>query len=869
MRGAALLGGAVLALAAILFFHHAFTNNYIRPPLRVVLGIVAGLGFVVAGGLVRRRGYGWVPSALEGAGIVTLYATIYYADRVASLWSTALSFPAMAVVTALACVLAVRYRSLFTAVLGLVGGFATPLLLSADLDRPLSLFGYILLLDLGLVFVGHKRRWPSVGVLALVGTFLFEGLWIFGERGMAADQILLGLSILAVFAALFAVSGGLVPVGERRKWLPSQAGAVLFPFVFALYFAGAIDFRGHVWPIALLLGLLTVGGIVVGRLQRVPWLPIGAASACVAVVGVWVFQGDLATPEKVWELAVVVVGLALIPHLAAEWERRRASGGDTEPLLAHSAAGVTCGWTFLAVVAAGHVEAPGLAPLLAPLVALAALLGRQAWLTGRAAFVGVGTVGLAFGLTVYRASKIGFGDSSPNLDARLYLAVLVVIALAYVVAGFVLRGVRGRAALHGVGVFLLIHALDLQSTEFYHPHDPWLLPCLILAFAALALVATTRLGWSTWFVVAVAASTWLTWGWQLRFTDPPRGEADLLTALVLLLGTAALYVFWPPLLLARFRELALSWRAAPLVGRLRLPPRAAQYDDRVGGGRPGLPPLVLGVLVLGAIAIAAARWSDGEGAARRPALAWYGASGLALLAIAVAGQVGEAEMVVTLALWAAGLAWLARRLLHPGLAWIAAPVTGVAVALLCAFGLVPEWYARSDVPLWSWMGYAHLVPAACAIAVLRLQRDVPHYEGTERGLRLARGLLPGVAAMAALFLWLNLEILNHFSTGERLAFDMERMPARDVTMSIAWGVYALALLVLGTIRRTSALRWASLAVFFLSIGKVFLYDLGHLEGLYRVGSLAGLAAALILVSLLYQRFVFRKPRKEGGRSPAP
>ena len=44
----------------------------------------------------------------------------------------------------------------------------------------------------------------------------------------------------------------------------------------------------------------------------------------------------------------------------------------------------------------------------------------------------------------------------------------------------------------------------------------------------------------------------------------------------------------------------------------------------------------------------------------------------------------------------------------------------------------------------------------------------------------------------------------------------------------------------------------------LTIGKVFLYDLGELEDLYRVASLAGLAMSLIFVSLAYQRFVFRK-----------
>jgi uncharacterized membrane protein len=55
-----------------------------------------------------------------------------------------------------------------------------------------------------------------------------------------------------------------------------------------------------------------------------------------------------------------------------------------------------------------------------------------------------------------------------------------------------------------------------------------------------------------------------------------------------------------------------------------------------------------------------------------------------------------------------------------------------------------------------------------------------------------------------------------------------------------------------------AFRWLSLSFLVLTIGKVFLYDLGQLQDLYRVASLVGLALSLLLVSLLYQKFVFRK-----------
>ena len=70
-------------------------------------------------------------------------------------------------------------------------------------------------------------------------------------------------------------------------------------------------------------------------------------------------------------------------------------------------------------------------------------------------------------------------------------------------------------------------------------------------------------------------------------------------------------------------------------------------------------------------------------------------------------------------------------------------------------------------------------------------------------------------------------------------------------------------------RRSAGLRWTSLALIIVTVGKVFLYDLSHLHDLYRVMSLVGLAFSLILISLAYQRFVFgRREEASPGGGPA-
>jgi uncharacterized membrane protein len=82
--------------------------------------------------------------------------------------------------------------------------------------------------------------------------------------------------------------------------------------------------------------------------------------------------------------------------------------------------------------------------------------------------------------------------------------------------------------------------------------------------------------------------------------------------------------------------------------------------------------------------------------------------------------------------------------------------------------------------------------------------------------------------------------------------------------SLAWLLFSLALLFLGTLRGDHAIRIASLGVMILTAGKVFLYDASQLEGLMRVLSFLGLGLSLLGISWFYTRFVFHAPAVGGG-----
>jgi len=139
IRGAAVVGAVALGLAGLLFFKYSIEKGLITPEMRVVFGTFTGLGCLIGSEWLRSRGYRQTSEGISGAGVVILYAAFWAAHVLYGLIGLPLVFGLMVLVTAACCLLAVRHSSLLVAVLGLVGGFATPILLASGTDRPIGL----------------------------------------------------------------------------------------------------------------------------------------------------------------------------------------------------------------------------------------------------------------------------------------------------------------------------------------------------------------------------------------------------------------------------------------------------------------------------------------------------------------------------------------------------------------------------------------------------------------------------------------------------------------------------------------------------------------------------------------------------------
>ena len=865
IRGAALLGGIVMAVAALLFLQYSIEHGLIPPPVRVALGFLAGAGSILLSEKLRRE-YRTTANALAGSGIVILYASIWAARILYDLIGSGLGFAFMILVTAACGLLSWRHHARDIALLGLIGGFATPLLLSTGQDNPIGLFAYILLLDVGLVSLARYRRWPVLMVLSLAGTVFYQFAWIFVRMG--PERTLLGLGILAVFGLFYAIAGRLSLGGEqdeheRQTWRTTQIAAVLLPFAFALYFAGNAELGPHLYPVGALLLLLSIAAGWLSRVQSFPLLSAGAASGSVAVVLVWLLRAERTTASA-WE--AVGVCLALAYHVFLEWDWYRSR--EQRPSEVSPGTLITAGGFFVLLIAAPlWAVSASFWPWFCGWLGLAGLLVRQSDVAGEEYRQGLAALGLGLGFSLF---FVAHRESPEFPAAAVYFALVLAVAVAFQTLALSRKDAKAK---RWANIASAVFAATVLVFLWSEAADPSVAPVLYLAttilLAGLVALAATRLPSGGWYFTGMLLLALGHFMWTSEYPALRAAPDTALQAFAFQALAVVLFSWWPFLARTSLAGEQWAWRAAALAGPAWFLSLKRLFEIRFGSEAIALLPIALAALSLGA-AFRARQQGLLDTAMRKRGLVWFSAAAMGFLSIAIPLQLEEEWITLGWALQGLALTALWKRLDHAGLKYFGLALLAVVTVRLVANPWILDYHPSSSVPIFNWLMYTYLIPAAALLGSawnlykLELERLLEWEEPIYALAWYPLGAIScGLAATLVVFVWINLTIFDFFSTGSRLAISLEHMAARDLTLSLAWAVYALLLLGIGVSRNSVGLRWVSLGFLVLTIGKVFLHDLGELEDLYRVGSLVGLAFSLIAVSLAYQRFVFRKSSSEG------
>jgi uncharacterized membrane protein len=451
------IGGIALAVAGLFLVRYSIEIGLVTPPVRMMMAAAFGILLLLAGEFARSRpGSALDPrvaQALVGAGILVLYATPYGSLVLYQLISMATASALMVMVTAVALVLSLRHGAP-TAVLGLAGGFATPLLVGDPDAGAVPLLTYLGLLDIAILTIARRCGWTWLAAGAVLLSFGWTG-WL---TVAPVDDALAG----GLFVVVLAVAASLVRIGEGRQLRflrPAGLGLLQLALLvartdigpaawglFGALAAASILLSGRrpeyrplpAFALALALVLLTAKAVDLDPLA--PYvaagitLLFGAAAlpgalrsraptmwtgiACAAFAGPAIIL-RLARPEllerPVWGGLMIL--LALVPAWLA-WSRREAAGTRKwdEPLFIAAAAALL----LLGIAAYDLLPPELLAAAWLVLAAAAALSARK-----------VGDPGLSLlALLVAGIAILWAVDGVPGLWATAALSLMGMPALA-------------------------------------------------------------------------------------------------------------------------------------------------------------------------------------------------------------------------------------------------------------------------------------------------------------------------------------------------------------------------------------------------------------------------------------------------------
>jgi uncharacterized membrane protein len=146
------------------------------PALRVSLIALAAMGGL-AFGWRKRDTQRVFALSLQGGAIGVLVMTVFAAFRLYDLLPAGAAFALLVVLVAGIGVLAVMQDALALAVLGLVAGFAAPILVSTGNGSHVALFTYYAVLNLAILSIAWKRSWRVLNLLGFIATFAVGSAW--------------------------------------------------------------------------------------------------------------------------------------------------------------------------------------------------------------------------------------------------------------------------------------------------------------------------------------------------------------------------------------------------------------------------------------------------------------------------------------------------------------------------------------------------------------------------------------------------------------------------------------------------------------------------------------------------------------------
>jgi uncharacterized membrane protein len=305
-----LVGIVVLVTGLSIGVKYAIDKNLVSEAGRILLAGAAGFILYFLSERLKKK-YNFFSAILFSGAMASLYFTTYAAHVYYGLVSFAVAFAIMVALTIFTVTKAIAYNRQEIAVLGLVGAYAIPFLISVNAERVDLFFLYIALINTGVALLVFKKGWRLAARIAQAVTWILVMGWAAIRYNAALQWIAVGF--ITYFFVLFSLVSVSRLFNNKEKLSVNDIYQLVLNniglYISALFVFGYVADTANVAMITLFNSALIAAEAVCINyfcMEKLAARMLGALSFTFFILFI-AFQWDGLTVTMLWLLVAVLV----------------------------------------------------------------------------------------------------------------------------------------------------------------------------------------------------------------------------------------------------------------------------------------------------------------------------------------------------------------------------------------------------------------------------------------------------------------------------------------------------------------------------------------------------------------------------------
>ena len=195
------IGIAITIIGVSIGVKYSVDHELVTPLMRVVSGYLAGVVLLIVGAKLKSN-YDQYSAVLISGAMAIMYFITFAAYSYYELMHVILAFGVMVIFTIFTVLASLSYNKQVISLIGMVGAYAVPFLLSNDSGNVNILLGYISIINIGILVVALLRYWKLLYYSSFILSWLIFGFWIFSDFRIE-DHFGLALVFSSIFFLTF------------------------------------------------------------------------------------------------------------------------------------------------------------------------------------------------------------------------------------------------------------------------------------------------------------------------------------------------------------------------------------------------------------------------------------------------------------------------------------------------------------------------------------------------------------------------------------------------------------------------------------------------------------------------------------------